>query len=154
MPANANSHRTAIARRGVSAPCRWLAEQGRIVGVPLDWGCGKGADMRYLQCEGYDPYHRPKLPVGILGKFDTILCTYVLNVIPSAGDRERILQNAMARLQSGGWLYVTVRADRKNLNGPTKRGTWQGYVGPHLEMRGYTLIRKTSSYEIWGKQKS
>lgn len=143
----ANSHKTAITRREPSAPCRWLDEQGRIVGAPLDWGCGKGADITYLQCQGYDPHYRPERPLGV---FDTVLCTYVLNTIPNYHDRCVIISEALAYLKRGGWIYVTIRT--KDCNGWTSRGTWQGNVSPQMQAGGFDLIHKTGDHEIWGWQ--
>jgi len=153
----ANSHLTAITRKGPSAPCRWLHKQGRIEAPVLDWGCGKGADRAFLDgnhvyAVGYDPHYRPKKPLPEL-RFKTILCTYVLNVIPEYHDRCAVIGEALEYLDDGGWLYVTIRCNQKDLNGYTQRGTWQGYVGEQLEVGGFTLIRKLADYEIWGWQK-
>ena len=42
------SHKTAIARSGPSAPLLTLEKMGLINGEVLDYGCGKGADEKYL----------------------------------------------------------------------------------------------------------
>jgi len=150
----ANSHKTAIARRGPSAPCVWLAKQERLLGPVLDWGCGRGADVRFIRnAYGYDPHYQPKLPdEGEL--FNTVLCTYVLNTIPEYHDRVVVIQEIMPYLAVGGWLYVTIRANPDSLKGWTSKGTWQVYVGDQLEMGGFRCIRKVRDYEIWGWQKS
>jgi len=156
MPDNNNSHKTAIARKRPSAPCRWLYEQGRIVGQTLDWGCGRGADLSWLDSKhvfitGYDPCYRPKRPQIGLG-FQTILCTYVLNTIPNYHDRCVIITEALAYLKKGGWIYITIRADKKNLNGWTRHRTWQEYVGNQLKVGGFEILRYNQTYEIWGWQ--
>jgi len=121
----------------------------------LDWGCGRGADADYIMrdicyCDRYDPHYQPDLPTH---KFDTVLCTYVLCTIPEYHDRAGIIEQAWEYLAPGGWMYVTVRADKSNLQGWTCRKTWQGYVGDEMERGGFTLIHKTSGYEIWGVKK-
>ena len=75
-----NSHKTAITRTKMSAPVKFLKGQGLLQGRTLDYGCGKGFDADVLQCSKYDPHFSPELPKG---KFDTIICNYVLNVIES-----------------------------------------------------------------------
>ena len=117
----------------------------------LDWGCGKGQDVVGLRnAEGYDPHYYPKPPdVGAV--YNTVLCTYVLNTIPDYFARAEIVRLASSYLARGAWLYVTIRA-AKDCKGWTRRQTWQGYVGQDLENGGFTLIHKTSSYEIWGWQ--
>jgi hypothetical protein len=151
MVMNSNVHMTAIARKTPSAPCRWLYEQGRCVGRVLDWGCGKGVDAAFLGAYAYDPYFQPVTPCVNL-RYDTILCTYVLNVIPEYYDRCVVVEEALEYLAEGGWLYVSIRNDRKSLKGWTKTGTWQGYVGDQLRVGGFTMIHRTSNYEIWGWQ--
>lgn len=89
-----------------------------------------------------------------MGVFDTILCTYVLNVIPEYFDRALVVEQALGYLKQGGWLYVSIRAKRSELQGYTSRGTWQGYVGDQLEVGGFTLIRRVTDYEIWGWRKT
>jgi hypothetical protein len=62
------------------------------------------------------------------GKFDTIFCNYVLNVIPDLTERENVVSLIESKLESGGVAYISVRNDRSALNGYTKRGTWQGLI--------------------------
>ena len=74
---------TAIRQTTLSAPTRYLLQHGMLKGRILDFGCGFGFDADELKRQGYDIagydyYYRPKYPEG---KFDTILCNYVLNVL-------------------------------------------------------------------------
>jgi 2-polyprenyl-3-methyl-5-hydroxy-6-metoxy-1,4-benzoquinol methylase len=63
--------------------------KGRI----LDYGCGFGFDTEDLKQKGfdiigYDNYYRPSFPEG---KFDTIICNYVLNVLEPYAQAEVLM---------------------------------------------------------------
>ena len=120
-----NSWKTAIGRNKLSAPARTLEADGRIRGKVLDYGCGKGGDAYRLGAYSYDPHFQPVMPGG---RFDTILCTFVLNVVPSVDERAAIVADVLSRLNKGGRAYFSVRTDKARLNGYTSRGTWQGTV--------------------------
>lgn len=119
--------RTAISRRTISAPAKFLWKQDLIEGKVLDYGCGKGRDVVDLQeigfdITGYDPFHIPwNKPVK--SKYDTILCTYVLNVVDRQ-TRATIIRNIQRLLRPEGKAYITVRRDIKK-EGLTKRNTYQ-----------------------------
>lgn len=100
-------HLTAIRRNTPSAPARWLRERGLILGRVLDYGCGRGRDADELGCDRYDPHWAPTEPVG---PYDTVLCTYVLNVVP-AEDEDAIVGRIKTLLSPGGRAYVAVRRD-------------------------------------------
>ena len=136
-----NAHKTAITRKKPSVPMRWLDQAGRLVGKMLDYGCGRGRDANTYGMAPYDPYYQPVMPDG---KFDTITCNYVLNVIESPAERAWVLLRVWAALADGGRAYITVRNDRKALNGCTKIGTWQGLIELDLP-----VVRRTSSYIIY-----
>ena len=51
---NPNAHLTAKERDRASFPLRWLAERGKLEGRVLDYGCGYGADVRYLERKGFE----------------------------------------------------------------------------------------------------
>lgn len=109
---NTNTHETAIARKTLSAPAKRLVKLGLISGRVLDYGCGRGKDAEILNCEGYDPYYFPTKPRG---KFDTILCSYVLNVLTEES-RQEVIDSIKRLLKSGGSAYISVRRDTKNFN--------------------------------------
>jgi hypothetical protein len=137
------SHQTAISRKKLSTPAQYLRDQSLIVGRGLDYGCGKGFDADTLCLDGYDPYFRPQFPTG---RYDTILCTYVLNVIESAAERLQVLNNISNLLTPNGVAYITVRNDVKK-DGPTSKG-WQGTIS-----LPYPVLRKTSGYIIYEMRK-
>lgn len=109
----APSARTAITRGGPSAPVKALVDKGLVRGKVLDFGSGRGEDARWLRRQGfevtaYDPHHGPeRLPSG---RFDTVLSTYVLNVLPPA-EQKKVERQIRDRLAPGGRALVTVRRD-------------------------------------------
>ena len=119
------SHLTAIARNAPSRPTMYLSACGKLRGRVLDYGCGRGKDADVFGFERFDPFYFPDMPVGT---FDTVVCNYVLNVVPSPVERVCILDAIKAALSPGGIAYITVRNDRKKLNGWTQRKTWQGLI--------------------------
>lgn len=119
------AHLTAIARTKPSNPVKYLYDSSKLNGRVLDFGCGRGADVRFLGCTGYDPHYSPEYPVG---PFDTIVCNFVLNVIESDVERDGVLTKINDLLSADGVAYITVRNDKKRLHGETSKGTWQGLV--------------------------
>ena len=141
------SHKTAIKRKGLSAPTEWLRSEGLIKGRILDYGCGRGSDAILLLntfplIERYDPYYFPFTPKR---KYDTIICNYVLNVIPDVYDRLEVLKGLRGLIKKGGVIYISVRRDKKNLKGYTRSGTWQGLVELDLPV----VYEKRGSYIIY-----
>lgn len=132
---------TAIARNRPSAPARWLAQEGLLRGRLLDYGSGRGADARAYKMAAYDPHFAPERPAG---RFDTVLCTYVLNVLPDRAEREAVLDDVLSLLRPGGSAYVTVRNDRAGLGGWTSRGTWQGAV-----VLPWPVVRRTAGWVMY-----
>lgn len=140
----ANGKRTAINRKGPSSPTRLYEPifRGQALTI-LDFGCGKGADVRYLQekgylVEGYDPNYTPGLPKHT---FDAVMLNYVLCVIPNADERKNVLEKAWKRVKPGGLLCIAVRPEseirrKKHADGwLTKSGSFQrGYA--EAELRG------------------
>jgi diadenosine tetraphosphate (Ap4A) HIT family hydrolase len=109
---NPNAHLTAKERDRASFPTRKLLELGHIQGRVLDFGCGHGADVQFLKAKGfdvtgYDPHYAPDRPVG---RFDTILCHYVLNVLLQREQTE-VLMDVSELLRPSGFAFYTVRRD-------------------------------------------
>lgn len=141
MKVNRETYMTAITRRTASAPVKWLASIG-LLDEPkiLDYGCGKGKDAEFLGCAKYDPYYQAKMPKG---KYDRILCTYVLNTIKNDEQKLAIIDDIQFRLKLNGFAYITVRRDVKKA-GYTAKKTWQEPVRLNV-----VTVRKTSSYETY-----
>ncbi len=144
-----NSHLTAISRKGYPAPTKWLVEQNLIRGRTLDYGCGKCAPLNPIDWDNYDPHHYPCV---IVGGYDTILCNYVLCVLPR-NERIEVLRQIQFLLKSDGIAYISVRNDRpKNGWGLSKRGTYQGRVG-ELPLRCIHKEHGFRTYVLTAKDK-
>jgi len=112
---NSNSHLTAKERDRLSFPARIALERGWLKGRVLDFGCGFGSDVALLQEKGidivgYDPHYFPQLPEG---RFDTILCFYVLNVLLPE-QQASVLMDVSMLLKSAGKAYYAVRRDLRS----------------------------------------
>jgi len=91
-------HRTAIDRNQLSSPMQVLARHGYFNGdfSLLDYGCGKGDDIRELEahnvdCIGWDPVHQPD---NDLQNCDLVNLGFVLNVIEDKQERITTLKRA------------------------------------------------------------
>lgn len=123
---NDKAHMTAITRNKPSAPMvklNTLIDLGCNKCRGLDYGCGKGFDADYYGFDKYDPHFFPDKPRG---KYDIVVCNYVLNVIEEK-DEEELLDELKSYLRPHGQCYVSVRADIKK-DGFTSRGTFQRTV--------------------------
>lgn len=146
-----NSELTAITRNKLSSPSRYLFENGLLVGRILDYGCGKGFDVKYLsdrgyEIFGYDTYYFKDRPTG---KYDTILCNYVLNVL-EAEYETFIIEDIKNLLSEQGIAYITVRRDLKK-EGYRKKGkgtTYQRNVILNSE-----VLKENSNYCIYKLKK-
>jgi len=113
-PKNPNTRFTIKERKWPSYPTKQLFQQQRIKGKVLDFGCGTGLDVEFLQkngfdVTGYDPHYAPNYPTE---KFDTILCNYVLNILLPE-EQAHVLMAVSELLNPTGKAYFTVRRDIK-----------------------------------------
>ncbi len=114
-PKNPYSHLTVKERSAPSFPTRELFRRGLIKGRVLDFGCGLGLDGRFLRDKGfevtdYDPYYAPDYPSG---RFETILCIYVLNVLLPE-EQSYVLMAVSELLSRDGRAFFAVRRDVKH----------------------------------------
>ena len=140
---NTKSHLTAKKRSNPSKPMRILNQQGLLKGKMLDYGCGQGFDADFFKMDAFDPHYNPKKTSG---KYDTITCNYVLNVVEEEQGHE-IINTLSELLKDGGIAYLTVRRDiKKELGkeGYTSKGTYQRNVELPLPK-----LKETSSFCIY-----
>jgi diadenosine tetraphosphate (Ap4A) HIT family hydrolase len=83
-----------------------------LVGNVLDFGCGFGKDVELLNSKGinvvgYDKHYFPNYPTE---KFDTIICSYVLNVLMQE-EQANVLMEISQLLKPTGKAYFAVRRD-------------------------------------------
>jgi ATP adenylyltransferase len=142
-------HLTAIARKKLSTPVKFLNSMGLLTGRTLDFGCGRGFDSAFLGHESYDPYYQPIFPTG---EFNTIYCVYVLNVIENPNDRKSVIESIRRLLKPSGKGYIAVRNDKEALKGQTSKGTWQGHI--ELDLPIVTANRNFVIYEVTSEESS
>lgn len=154
---NWNSHLTAISRKALPVPTRWLLSQGMIHGHVLDYGCGKCKPLNdailakvpsVKSVNSYDPHWSPNEIIGPNnheGWYDVILCTYVLCTLPEGPELD-ILRQIRKHLRKNGIAFITVRNDEpKNGYGRSSKGTFQRKV----ELPYLYELRKTTQYRIY-----
>ncbi|MEU8276572.1 DNA phosphorothioation-associated putative methyltransferase [Microbispora bryophytorum] len=138
---------TAIGRTGMSAPARQAVIDLQLVpGTSvLDYGCGRGGDIRALQgldldVSGWDPVYFPN---GRLEPADIVLLTYVLNVIEDRAERQRTLKRAWELAKTALVVSARLRWERNQIKGEehgdgilTSRNTFQ-YLFAAGELREY-----------------
>ena len=140
-------HLTAIDRSQLSRPLQILARHNYLSGEYslLDYGCGKGDDIRELEahginCSGWDPVHNPE---GELTPSDIVNLGFVLNVIEDRGERDETLRRAFEYTQKVLVVSVMIAGDsvigqfKQFKDGViTSRNTFQKYYA-QSEFRHY-----------------
>jgi len=128
-PVEVTSWNTAIKRRKPSAPLALLMEEALLEDSILDYGCGRGGDLKHLKSNGhsvhgYDPHWGPKELID--KEYNTILCTYVLNVLQE-DEADYVVSDIERRLAPGGTAFITVRRDI-SVDGKTTKGFQRNVV--------------------------
>ncbi|MCC9309119.1 DNA phosphorothioation-associated putative methyltransferase [Kitasatospora sp. RB6PN24] len=138
---------TAIGRTTLSVPARQAVTDLQITPTTtvLDYGCGRGGDVRGLEgmavpAVGWDPFYQPD---GRVQPADVVLLTYVLNIIEDPSERRATLRQAWDL--AGSLLVVSTRLtwERTKVRGDeyadgllTSRNTFQHLFSPS-ELRGF-----------------
>jgi len=133
---NSNAHKTARGRKCPNKPMKNLEKYDLLKGKILDFGCGRGFDADFYNTDRYDPYYAPTKPKG---KYDTITCNYVLNVV-TAEEAKSVIETILKHLKKNGTAYLSVRRDIK-IEGYTSKGTYQRNVKLKLP-----VLRENGSY--------
>lgn len=140
--AGSRRHLTAMARDLASRPVRLAHEHGLIDPQTrfFDFGCGRGADIAWLQSEGitaagWDPAHRPQ---SRKTKSDVVGLTFVVNVIEDPVERVSVVREAWDLAKS--LLIVSARlvgerddshVKPRSDGWMTNRGTFQRFFEHH-----------------------
>ena len=106
--------KTAIKRHNCSRPIAVALADGVITAdtTVFDYGCGHGADLKYLssrgiKSHGWDPHFKSRAKKR---PADVVNLGFVLNVIEDTSERLKALKNAYAL--AGKALVVSVRVDK------------------------------------------
>ncbi|MFJ5121564.1 DNA phosphorothioation-associated putative methyltransferase [Kitasatospora sp. NPDC088548] len=132
---------TAIGRTALSVPARQAVTDLQITSATsvLDYGCGRGGDVRGLErmevsVAGWDPFYQPD---GRVEPAEVVLLTYVLNIIEDPSERCATLRQAWDL--AGSLLVVSTRLtwERTKVRGDeyadgllTSRNTFQHLFSP------------------------
>ena len=139
-------HRTALVRYSLSSPMQMLWRTGFLDGkhTVLDYGCGRGDDVRALagqgiEVTGWDPFFAPENEKRTA---DVVNLGFVLNVIEDPDERREALLGAWALTEQVLAVAVLLRDSnyeryRIYRDGVvTARGTFQKHFRP-TELREY-----------------
>ena len=146
-----NSYKTAIGRKGPSSVAKAIVK-GVVSGIfprfdtVLDWGCGRGRDVlfyqeRGLDVDGYDVYAgfgRSKFPTR---KYDLVTVIFVVNILPSLGERLGVLRKAASFVQPGGYLVVTARSPQ-TIAREVSAKKWPKYNDGYISHQGRGTFQK------------
>ncbi|MFF4198842.1 DNA phosphorothioation-associated putative methyltransferase [Nonomuraea sp. NPDC001831] len=150
---------TAIGRTGLSVPARQAVVDQQITPERsvLDYGCGRGDDVRALhnladQVTGWDPHYHPD---GHLAPADVVLLTYVLNIIEDPEERRQTLLRAWDLAEETLIVSTRLTWEKSKVKGTgfgdgvlTSRRTFQHLFGAN-ELRSYvedvTGVRSVSA---------
>jgi hypothetical protein len=131
------SSKTAKKRKCPSKPLIDILANYQIDSPIIDYGCGYGADVKYLQEKGmsvigYDPNFFPTKPT-VLGM--TILNTYVLNVIDTKQNRIKIIKDMVRYCAIDGHIFISTRT-KTEINSLGRINQWTPKSGGFLTKRG------------------
>lgn len=128
-------HLTALNRKEFSRPVQHSLKRGIINPrtTVLDYGCGKGADVRILTqnkyiATGYDPYYFKKKPKRNC-KFNIVMLTYVNNTIEDEKERIDVIKDAIS--YATDWFIISSRY--KSPGYP--KNTWKVYNDGYITSR-------------------
>lgn len=156
--------KTAITN-GVSYSAKRLIQDSKGFGVALDYGSGKLRNSRYLHEQGmtvdavdtkeqidtYDvDFLRNTYSIydDVTNRYDYILCSFVLNVIPDLEIRMGIMSRLKELVSSDGFIYLETRSDDKIESAKTAVRYGDGYLLGSGEVK--TFQKKIDPDELRG----
>jgi len=123
-----NTKRTARVRVKPSFPTTKFEDlfKSHKVHTILDYGCGRGHDVKWLTKKGYDvfgydPNFQPAKPDDV---YDAIMCNYVLCVLPNPQIRRGVIRDIMSHTGYKTLVCLSVRSKR-DINAAAKLGQWE-----------------------------
>lgn len=139
--------RTAIGRADLSMPVRQALQDELVSSTTtvLDYGCGRGQDVRRLSMmgipsQGWDPYFNATV---VPSPHDTVMLNYVLNVIEDPEERRQTLTRAWSYARRVlivavrlSWNRNQVRGDSVGDGVVTARDTFQHFFST-AELRNF-----------------
>jgi DNA phosphorothioation-associated putative methyltransferase len=139
--------RTAIARNRLSMPARVALDDAVLNAQTsvLDYGCGRGDDVRHLtalgiRIQGWDPHYRPDPPPQ---PADVVLLTYVLNVIDDVNERKATLGKALSLAR-----HCVVASTRLRWEEPSVRGT-DHHDGVVTGRGTFQALHRPEEFRLW-----
>lgn len=140
------SYLTAISRRTVPAPTRWLIRNGLVKMPVLDYGCGKCHSVNPPKWINYDPHHYPINLEHFRGSNLTVICNYVLCTLPKE-EHLAVLKDiqSLLKVHPESVAYISVRNDKPKQGwGLSSRGTYQSKV-----VLPFQVIHKNAQFCIY-----
>ncbi len=149
-------HSTAVGRMKLSRPMRHLVENNYLSSDgeyrdTLDYGCGKGDDIRGLlvegiPCHGYDPHHRNETWI-LNWKWDVVTCIYVANVL-GRKEANGLIGDIQEILKPSGICYMAIRNDL-----PETGRNGRGCTQTPWKLKGAGLLHKSAGFYLYSIRK-
>ena len=150
--------RTAITNGNSKGACHISSLSDKSIEI-LDYGAGKLRNALYLFKEGFNNislldtkeqiknwdkhkdkfkniYNNEKIDL-INNKYDYILCSYVLNVIPSYEERAIVVKNISKLLKDNGVAIIEVRGEKSLVSVKYKKEFNDGYICGNGKVRTF-----------------
>lgn len=142
-------HKTAIPRSSASPIAQAVVEKlVTTLGIKsvLDFGCGRGADLKYyegcgLRAIGYDPHPPFGWSTFPSGQFDLVTVVFVLNVLPSPHERLEVLKKASSCVNPGAPMLVVTRS-REEIEAEAKSKQWPQHNDGYWSHEGKGTFQK------------
>lgn len=115
-------YKTAIARSKPSKPIQFYEKNQLLEGEVLDYGSGHEVHD-YAK---FDPVHEPNYEL-LRKKWDTIMCNYVLNVIPLPHNRFELVLAVLQLLKGYGTAYFAIYDKKQEKDTESSKGFQCGW---------------------------